>query len=104
MSDRSRTPWKLHICSQRAYLLTTHCAVLPLWIIVHRLPAQAPQVGRYAFIGPGGSPPEAGSWEVAAGKRSGVYEGGSGGMFCLPLHGGVGVGGGGGGGYQTRTW
>lgn len=56
------------------YLFTAYCAVLLLGIIGHPLPAEAPQVGRYAFIGPGGSPPEAGSWEVAAGEQSSIYE------------------------------
>lgn len=82
---------------EATYLFTSHCAVLLLGIIAHPLPAEAPQVGRYAFIGPGGSPSEAGSWEVAAAfMRSGV-EGGGGRMLRLPLHRRGGC-------YQTRTW
>lgn len=64
---------------EATYLFTSHCAVLLSGIIAHPLPGEAPQVGRYAFIGPGGSPSEAGSWEVAAGERSSVYEVWSGG-------------------------
>lgn len=66
---------------EATYLFTSHCAVLLSGIIAHPLPAEAPQVGRYAFIGPGGSPSEAGSWEVAAGERSSVYEVWSGGRW-----------------------
>lgn len=84
---------------EATYLFTAHCAVLLLGIIAHPLPAEAPQVGRYAFIGYLRQRLVHGRWLQANGAafmRSGV-EGGGGGMLCLPLNRRGGC-------YQTRTW